>query len=68
MCTCTCTLYLCLSDGLLNVIVSELISNGVSNTNTVALQEKVVVDHRLNVAIEVPGHLVIKLHGNDMHE
>lgn len=59
--------HLGLSDGLLDVIVGELISNGVPDANTVPLKEEVVVDDRLDVAIEIPGHLVVKLHGNDVH-
>ena len=59
---------LSLSDGLLDVIVGELIGNGVSDANTVPLEEEIVVDDRLDVAVEIPGHLVVKLHGNDMHQ
>ena len=62
------TAHLSLSDGLLDIIVSELISNGVPNTNTVPLKEEVVVDNCLDVAVEIPGHLMVKLHGNDVHE
>ena len=32
------------------------------------LQEEEVVDDCLDVAIEIPGHLVVKLHGDDMHK
>ena len=63
-----CLTYLSLSDGFLNVVVSELVSNGVPNTDTVPFEEKVIVDDRLDVAIEISGHLVVKLHGNAMHE
>ena len=71
-CVCMCTyythMYLGLSDGLLDIIVSELVGNGVSDANTVALKEEIVVHHCLNVAIETPGHFVVKLHGDDVHE
>ena len=60
--------HLSLSDGLLDVIVGELVSDGVPDTNAVPLEEKEVVDHRLDVAIEIPGHLVVKLHGDDVHQ
>ena len=59
---------LSLSDGLLDVIVGELIGNGVPDANTVPLEEEIVVDDRLDVAVEIPGHLVVELHGNDMHQ
>ena len=59
---------LSLSDGLLDVIVGELIGNGIPDANTVPLEEEIVVDDRLDVAVEIPGHLVVKLHGNDMHQ
>lgn len=60
--------YLCLSDGLLNVIVGELVGDSVSNSDTVAFEKKIVVHDGLNVAVETPCHLVVKLHGNDVHE
>ena len=59
---------LSLSDGLLDVIVGELIGNGIPNANTVPLKEEIVVDDRLDVAVEIPGHLVVELHGNDVHQ
>ena len=68
-CRCTCrSTDLGLSDCLLDVIVSELVSNGVTNADAVTLNEQVVVDHCLDVAIETPGHFVVKLHGDDVHE
>lgn len=62
------TAYLCLSDGLLDIIVSELVSDGVSNADAVAFEKKIVVHYRLDVAIETPRHFVVKFHGDDVHE
>ena len=60
--------HLGLSDGLLDIIVSKLVGNGVSNTDAVALKEEIIVHYCLDVAIETPCHLMVKLHGNDVHE
>ena len=60
--------HLCLSDGPLNIIVSEGISNGVPNPNAVPLNQQVVIHDFLNVSIKISRHFVIKFTGNDMHE
>jgi hypothetical protein len=60
--------YLCLSNGVLYIPVSDMVSYGVFNANTVALQQKIVIDHCLNVVIETLYHITMTLHGHDMHE
>ncbi len=59
---------LSLPDGPLNLLVSDIVCDGVTNSDAVTLDQQVVVDHCLDVSIELPGYLVAVLHDHDVHQ
>ena len=61
-------LYLCLANSSLYVVVGHAISDGIPNPNTMPLNQEVIIDEQLYVAIELPGDLVTPFHGDDVHD
>ena len=60
--------YLSLSNCVLYIPVGDLVSNGIFNANTMALQQKKVIDHCLYVVIEALYHTTLTFHSHNMHE
>ena len=60
--------HLGLHDGLLDVAVCEGICDGVSDADAVPFNHEEVVDHLLDVAVEIPGCVVPKLRCYHVHQ
>ena len=64
----SCNTYLGSLDGVLDILVGLLVSDGVSNSDAVTLQKQPVVDHCLDVAVELSSYLKPKLKEYNVHQ